>query len=80
MMLPFSGYFYRISQQQSNSNKFKDFETFEYYGTRIETFELTTVEKTRLQNQNSNYMMKNTSRGPKNLFDLDDFSNYGSSN
>ena len=30
-------------------------------------------EKTRLRNQNSNYMMKNTSRGPKNLYDLDDF-------
>ena len=38
------------------------------------------AEKTRLRNQNSNYMMKNTSRGPKNLFDLDDFSNYVSSN
>ena len=25
-------------------------------------------------------MMKNKSRGPKNLFDLDDFSNYKSSN
>ena len=59
---------------------FKDFETFEYYGIRIETFELTAVEKTRLRNQNSNYMMKNTSRRPKNLFDLDDFLNYVSSN
>ena len=37
-------------------------------------------EKTRLQNQNSNYMMKNMSRRPKNLFDLDDFVNYVSSN
>ena len=37
-------------------------------------------EKTRLQNQNSNYTMKNTSRGPKHLFDLDYFSNYVSSN
>ena len=43
--------FYRVSQPQSNSNKFKDFKTFEYYDIRIETFELTTVskdEKTRL--------------------------------
>ena len=37
-------------------------------------------EKTRLRNQDSNYMMKNTSRGPKNLFELDEFSNYVSSN
>ena len=37
-------------------------------------------EKGRLRNQNSNYMMKKTSREPKNLFDLDDFSNYVSSN
>ena len=80
MMLPFCGHFYRISHQQSNSNKFKDFETFEYCEIRIETFKLTAVEKTRLRNQNSNYMMKNTSRGLKNLFDLDDFWNYVSSN
>ena len=80
MMLPFCGHFYRISHQQSNSNKFKDFETFEHYGIRVETFELTAVEKTRLRNQNSNYMMKNTSRRPKNLFDLDYFTNYVSSN
>ena len=43
-MLLFCGYFYRVSHQQSNPNKFKDFKTFEYYGIRIETFELTTVE------------------------------------
>ena len=62
-MLPFCGHFYRISHQQSNSNKFKDFETFYYYVIRIETFELTTVEKTRLQNQNLNYMMKKKVQG-----------------
>ena len=44
MMLPFCGYFYRVSHQQLNSNKFKDFKTFEYYGIWIETFELTTVK------------------------------------
>ena len=43
-MLPFCGHFHRVSHQQSNSNKFKYFETFEYYGIRIETFEFTTVE------------------------------------
>ena len=48
---------------------------FLFYYSRISK-----AEKTRLRNQNSNYMMKNTSRGPKNLFDLDDFSNYVSSN
>ena len=37
-------------------------------------------EKTRLRNQNSNYMMKNRFRWPKNLFDVDDFSNYVNSN
>ena len=47
MMLPFCGHFYRISHQQSNSNKFKDFETFYYYVIQIETFEITVVEKTR---------------------------------
>ena len=67
MMLPFCGHFYRIGHQQPNSNKFKDFETLEYYGIRIEPFELTAVEKTRLRNQNLNYIMKNTSRGPKKL-------------
>ena len=46
-MLPFCGHFYRISHQQSNSNKFKDFETFYYYVIQIETFEITVVEKTR---------------------------------
>ena len=40
----FTCHFYRVSHQQSNPNKFKDFKTFEYYGIRIETFELTTVE------------------------------------
>ena len=79
MMHPFCGHFYGINHQQLNSNKFKDFKAFEYYGIQIETFKLTAVEwiskdeKTRLWNQNC--MMKNTSRGPKNLFDLNDFSN-----
>ena len=49
MMLPFCGHFYHVSHQQSNSNKFKDFKTFEYYGIRIETFELTTVEYRRMK-------------------------------
>ena len=40
MMLPFCRHFYRVSLQQSNSNNFKDFKTFEYYDIRIETFEL----------------------------------------
>ena len=44
MMLPFCGHFYCVSHQRPNSNKFKDFKTFEYYGIRIETFELTTLE------------------------------------
>ena len=84
-MLPFCSHFYRVSQQQSNLNKFKDFKTFEYYVIRIQTLELTTgeyrkIKKTRLRNQNSNYMMKNTSMGPKHLFDLGNFSNYVSSN
>ena len=82
MMLPFRGDFHRVSDQHLNSNKFQDFKTFQYYGIRIETFELTTAEyrrmkKTRLRNQNSNYMM---SRRPKSLFNLDDFSNNVSSN
>ena len=47
--------------------------------SNIMAFELKD-EKTRLRNQDSNYMMKNTSRGPKNLFELDEFSNYVSSN
>ena len=41
--VPFCGYFYRVSNQQSNLNKFKDLKTFEYYGIRTEAFELTTV-------------------------------------
>ena len=49
MMLPFCGYFYQLSHQQSNSNKFKDSKTFEYYDTGIETFELTTVEYRRME-------------------------------
>ena len=85
MMICFCGHFYCVSNQQLNSNKFKDFKTFEYYGIRIETFKLTTeeyrrIKKTGLRNQNSNYMMKDTSGGPKNLFVLDDFSNYVTSN
>ena len=53
MMLPFCGHFYRVSQQQSNLNKFKDFQTFEYYGIRLETFELTTVEHRRMKELDS---------------------------
>ena len=53
MMLPFCGYFYRVSHQQSNWNKFKDFETFEYYGVRIETFKLTAVEYRRMEKLDS---------------------------
>ena len=53
MMFPFRGHFYRVSHQQSNSNKFKDFKTFEYYGIRIETFELTTVEYRRMKKLDS---------------------------
>ena len=30
-------------------------------------------KKIKFETKNSNYMMKNTPRGPKNLFDLDDF-------
>ena len=45
-----------------------------YYSRKL------TDEKTRLQYQTWNYMMKNRSRGPKNLFNLDDLSNYRSSN
>ena len=37
-------------------------------------------EKSKPQNQNSNYIMINTSGGPKNLLDLDGFLNYVSSN
>ena len=48
-MLPFCGHFYRVSHQQSNSNKFKDFQTFEFYGIRIETFELTMAEYRRMK-------------------------------
>ena len=52
-MLPFCGHFYRVSHQQSNSNKFKDFQTFEYYGIRIETFELTMAEYRRMKKLDS---------------------------
>ena len=52
-MLPFCDYFYCVSHQQSNSNKFKDFKIFEYYGIRIETFELTTVEYRRMKELDS---------------------------
>ena len=48
-ILPFCGHFYRVTHQQSNSNKFRDFETFEYYGIRIETFELTTADCPRIE-------------------------------
>ena len=53
MMLPFCGHFYRVSHHQSNSNKFKDFKTFEYYGIRIETFEITTVEYRKMKKLDS---------------------------
>ena len=53
MLLPFCDYFYRDNHLQSNSNKFKGFKSFEYYGIRIETFELTTVEHRRMKKQNS---------------------------
>ena len=53
MMLPFFGRFYRVSHQQSDSNKFKDFKTFEYYDIRIETFKLTTVEHRRMKKLDS---------------------------
>ena len=52
-MLPFCGHFYRVSHQQSDSNKFKDFQTFEYYGIRIETFELTMAEYRRMKKLDS---------------------------
>ena len=52
-MLPFCGHFYRVSHQQSTSNKFKDFQTFEYYGIRIETFELTMAEYRRMKKLDS---------------------------
>ena len=53
MMIRFCGHFYRVSHQQSNLNKFKDFKTFEYYGIRIETFELTTEEYRRMEKLDS---------------------------
>ena len=53
LMLPFCGHFYCVSHQQLNSNKFKDFKIFEYYGIRIETFELTTVEYRRMKKLDS---------------------------
>ena len=52
-MLPFCGHFYRVSHQQSDSNKFKDVETFEYYDTRIETFKFTAVEHQRMKKLDS---------------------------
>ena len=53
MILPFCGHFCCVSHQQSNSNKFKDLKTFEYYGIWIETFELTTEEYRRLKKLDS---------------------------
>ena len=53
MMLQFYGHFYRLSHQQSNSNKLKNFKTFEYCGIRIETFELTTVQYQRMKKLDS---------------------------
>ena len=53
MMLPSCGQFYRVSQEQSNSNKSKDFKTFEYCDIRIEKFELTTVEYRRMKKLDS---------------------------
>ena len=53
MMLPFCGHFYRVTYQQSNLNKSKDFKTFKYYGIRIETIELTIVEYRRIKKLDS---------------------------
>ena len=53
MMLPFCGHFYCVSHQQLNSSKFKDFKTFEYYGIRIETSKLATVEYGRVKKLDS---------------------------
>ena len=85
MMLPFCGHFYRVTYQQSNLNKSKDFKTFKYYGIRIETIELTIVEYRRIKKLDSETKIqitwsKTRPGDPKNLFDLDDFSNYVSSN
>ena len=60
MMLPFCGYFYRVSHQQWNSNKFKDLKTFEYYGIRTETFKLTTVEYRSMKRLDSETKIKIT--------------------
>ena len=60
MMLPFFGRFYRVSHQQSDSNKFKDFKTFEYYDIRIETFKLTTVEHQRMKKLDSDTKIRIT--------------------
>ena len=53
ILLPFCDHFYRVSHQQSNSNKFEDFKTCEYYGIRIETFELTAVKYQRMKKLDS---------------------------
>ena len=50
MMLPFCGHFYRVSHQKLISNKFQ---VFEYYGIRIETFELAAVEYRRMKKLDS---------------------------
>ena len=49
MIFPFCGHFYRVSHQRLNSNKFKDFKTFEHHRIRAETFELTTVVYRRMK-------------------------------
>ena len=41
------------SATNNRIEKFKDFKTFEYYGMRIETFELTTVEYRRIEKLDS---------------------------
>ena len=84
-MLPFCGNFCCVNYQQSNSNKFKDFKIFEYYGIWIETFELTTVEYQRLKKLESETKIRITRwkirpGDPKICSILDDFSSYVSSN
>ena len=68
----FCGHFCRVSQ------RFQNIRILWHSNWKIRTYEsrISKDEKTK----NSNYMMKKTSRGPKQLFDLDDFSIYVSSN
>ena len=53
MMLPFCCHFYRVSHQQLDSNKFKDFKTFEYYDIQNETLKLNTLEHRRMKKLDS---------------------------